>query len=120
MEFSNNLLVLILAIIADAVAGDPRWLYSRIPHPIVVIGHQIELLDRFFNRTHYSSVTRKLLGVISILIIVSSAWLIGWLIAWSCNQVSFGVVLQALIVSIFLAVISIKVVRLVESKSLLI
>ena len=103
MEFSNNLLVLILAIIVDAVAGDPRWLYSRIPHPIVVIGHQIELLDRFFNRTHYLPVTRKLLGVISILIIVSSAWLIGWLIAWSCNQMSFGVVLQALIVSIFLA-----------------
>lgn len=103
MEFSNNLLVLILAIIVDAVAGDPRWLYSRIPHPIVVIGHQIELLDRFLNQTHYSPVTRKLLGVISILIIVSSAWLIGWLIAWSCNQVSFGVVLQALIVSIFLA-----------------
>ena len=103
MEFSNNLLALILAIIVDAVAGDPRWLYSRIPHPIVVIGHQIELLDRFFNRPHYSPVTRKLLGVISILIIVSSAWLIGWLIAWSCNQVSFGVVLQALIVSIFLA-----------------
>ena len=47
MEFSNNLLVLILAIIVDAVAGDPRWLYSRIPHPIVVIGHQIELLDSF-------------------------------------------------------------------------
>ena len=103
MEFSNNLLVLILAIIVDAVAGDPRWLYSRIPHPIVVIGHQIELLDRFFNRTHYLPVTRKLLGVISVLIIISSAWLIGWLIAWSYNQVSFGVVLQALIVSIFLA-----------------
>ena len=103
MEFSNNLLVLILAIIVDAVAGDPRWLYSRIPHPIVIIGHQIELLDRFFNRTHYPPVTRKLLGVISVLIIVSSAWLLGWLIAWSCNQVSFGVVLQALIVSIFLA-----------------
>ena len=103
MEFSNNLLVLILAIIVDAVAGDPRWLYSRIPHPIVIIGHQIELFDRFFNRAHYSPVTRKLLGVISVLIIVSSAWLVGWLIAWSCNQVSFGVLLQALIVSIFLA-----------------
>ena len=103
MEFSISLLVLILAIMVDAVAGDPRWLYSRIPHPIVVIGHQIELLDRFLNQTHYSPVTRKLLGVISILIIVSSAWLVGWLISWSCNQVSFGVVLQALAVSIFLA-----------------
>ena len=29
--------------------------------------------------------------------------MIGWLIAWSCNQLSFGVVLQALVVSIFLA-----------------
>ena len=29
--------------------------------------------------------------------------MVGWLISWSCNQVSFGVVLQALIVSIFLA-----------------
>ena len=103
MEFSISLLVLILAIMVDAVAGDPRWLYSRIPHPIVVIGHQIELLDKFLNQTHYSPVTRKLLGVISILIIVSSAWLVGWLISWSCNQVSFGVVLQALAVSIFLA-----------------
>ena len=61
MEFSISLLVLILAIMVDAVAGDPRWLYSRIPHPIVVIGHQIELLDRFFNRTHYSPVTRKII-----------------------------------------------------------
>ena len=58
MEFSNNLLVLILAIIVDAVAGDPRWLYSRIPHPIVIIGHQIELLDRLFNRP----TTHPLLG----------------------------------------------------------
>jgi len=103
MEFSDSLLVLILAITVDAVMGDPRWLYSRIPHPIVVIGLQIELLDRFLNKSHYPPITRKILGVVSILIIVSSGWLTGWVIAWFCNQVSYGIILQAFIVSIFLA-----------------
>ena len=103
MEFSDSLLVLILAITVDAVMGDPRWLYSRIPHPIVVIGLQIELLDTFLNKSHYPPITRKILGVVSILIIVSSGWLTGWVIAWFCNQVGFGIILHAFIVSIFLA-----------------
>ena len=29
---------LLLALALDALAGDPDWLYRRLPHPVVVIG----------------------------------------------------------------------------------
>ena len=100
MEFSNNLLVLILAIIVDAVAGDPRWFYSRIPHLIVVIGHQIELSIDFLTEP----TTHQLLQIISVISILSSVSLVDRLVdclvlqsseLWSCSPSS--------IVSIFLA-----------------
>ena len=103
MEFSNNFLIIVLAIVLDAILGDPKWVYSKIPHPVAVIGFQIERLDRFLNQTIYSTSTRKIFGVFSAVIVISSSWLFGWLIDNLCSQVSFGIILQVVTVSIFLA-----------------
>lgn len=43
-------LILALALLIDAIVGDPRWLYRRIPHPVVLIGKPIAFLDRRLNR----------------------------------------------------------------------
>lgn len=42
--------VLIAALVLDAVFGEPRWLWSRLPHPAVVMGRVIGWMDRRFNR----------------------------------------------------------------------
>ncbi|KAF0675515.1 adenosylcobinamide-phosphate synthase CbiB [Profundibacterium mesophilum] len=42
--------VLLGALLLDALLGEPRWLWSRLPHPAVLMGRAIDLADRRFNR----------------------------------------------------------------------
>lgn len=41
--------LILLALIADALVGDPRALYRYVPHPVVVIGAMIGFGDRHLN-----------------------------------------------------------------------
>jgi adenosylcobinamide-phosphate synthase len=50
---------LILAMLLDAWAGEPRWLWSRLPHPAVLMGRLIGRADTRFNR----GAARRLKGV---------------------------------------------------------
>ncbi len=43
-------LILVAALLLDAALGEPAWLWSRIPHPVVLIGRAIGWADRRFNR----------------------------------------------------------------------
>ncbi len=42
--------VLAAAMLLDAVFGEPRWLWSRIPHPVVLMGRAVSWVDHRFNR----------------------------------------------------------------------
>ncbi|GAB1361632.1 hypothetical protein MASR1M32_08680 [Rhodobacter sp.] len=46
--------ILALAMILDALFGEPDWLWRRAPHPAVLIGRLIGALDRRFNRPRRS------------------------------------------------------------------
>lgn len=48
-----------LALLADAILGEPRWLWSRLPHPAVLIGNAVGWIDRRFN----TGGRRKLKGI---------------------------------------------------------
>ena len=37
------------AMILDAVLGEPRWLWTRAPHPVIVMGRAVAWLDRRLN-----------------------------------------------------------------------
>ncbi|GAB5447035.1 adenosylcobinamide-phosphate synthase CbiB [Gymnodinialimonas sp.] len=41
--------LLLAALILDALVGEPRWLWSRVLHPIVLMGRLIDLCDARFN-----------------------------------------------------------------------
>ncbi len=43
-------MTLILAMLLDAWLGEPRWLWSRLPHPAVLMGRLIGWADARFNR----------------------------------------------------------------------
>lgn len=45
MLFDDLWLVLLAAILADAIIGDPQGLYRRIPHPVVLLGRLISFLE---------------------------------------------------------------------------
>lgn len=43
-------MTLILGLLLDAVMGEPRWLWSRLPHPAVLMGRSVGWIDRRANR----------------------------------------------------------------------
>ena len=42
--------LLVAAMALDAALGEPRWLWSRWPHPAVLMGRAVDLADRRLNR----------------------------------------------------------------------
>jgi adenosylcobinamide-phosphate synthase len=95
--------ILLLALLIDAVVGDPGWLYRRVPHPVVLIGVAIDWCDRAWNRESLAGGIRRALGVAAILTILTLSLGVGWAIQSGLREVPHPMVLEAVIVSLFLA-----------------
>lgn len=72
----NHLLMLILALLLDAVLGEPRWLWSRIPHPAALMGRAVATLEAALNHGN-----RRRNGILTVLVLVVASGLTGWLLA---------------------------------------
>ena len=46
METAGFLPILLLALLFDAVIGDPKAVYSRVPHPAMIFGWAIGFFDK--------------------------------------------------------------------------
>ncbi|OZB20071.1 MAG: adenosylcobinamide-phosphate synthase [Rhodobacterales bacterium 34-62-10] len=92
-------MTLILAMLLDAWLGEPRWLWSRAPHPAVLMGRLIGWADARFNRGG----ARRLKGVAVMVVL-------------GLGAVALGVVLEALgpVVEVIVAAILIAQRSLVE------
>lgn len=101
--WSSSLLVLLLALACDAVLGDPRWLWARLPHPVALIGRLISLLDRRFNRNGDSSIRRKANGVVAMAALVIGAAVLGFLLERIFASFGGGWIVSAILGSVFLA-----------------
>ncbi|MEM8848751.1 MAG: adenosylcobinamide-phosphate synthase CbiB [Pseudomonadota bacterium] len=67
-------MILPLAMAIDAILGEPDWLWSRLPHPAVLMGRLVSHLDETFNHGAF----RRLRGVLAIAILVALAAITGW------------------------------------------
>lgn len=88
---SNGLLAA-AALALDQWLGDPSWL----PHPVIFIGRIITYCDRLFNRRTWTSRSiKRLLGLLTVVIVVGSigifCWVILRLVAWLSPWLSFFV-----------------------------
>jgi len=64
-------MALVLAMILDALLGEPKWLWDRAPHPAVMMGRAVSRLDRAFNDN-----TRRA-GVVAVCILLVGAVALG-------------------------------------------
>jgi len=87
--------IIVLALMLDAIAGEPRWLWSRLPHPTVVIGSLIASLDTRLNHGQ----NRKFRGILALTILVGLGWTAAALIA----RLPFHSAFEVLIAAVFLA-----------------
>ena len=65
--------ILICALLLDALLGEPRWLWSRIPHPAVLMGNLIGWADERFN----TSTNRKVKGALTMFALGAGSLLLG-------------------------------------------
>lgn len=68
---------LLLAMLLDAVFGEPRILWSRWPHPAVLMGRAVGWLEARLNRGEF----RHLRGVLAVVALVAGAGALGWVLA---------------------------------------
>ena len=70
-SLTTNLVLLAAALAIEAAVGYPPWLYMAIGHPVTWIGAMISALDKALNRERFSSIARRALGVLALLVIVA-------------------------------------------------
>lgn len=91
----SHLAALILALILDAVIGDPDRLWRKFPHPAALMGRMIGMLDRRLNFGR----GQRVRGMVALVILLTLAALIGYLLALPPD---FGL-LETLLAAILLA-----------------
>lgn len=74
---SDTALILCGALLLDAVLGEPKWLWDRIPHPAVLMGRLISWADRRFN----TGTTQRENGIAMMIALSLGAVVLGTLIS---------------------------------------
>ncbi len=87
--------ILALALLLDAVLGEPRWLWSRLAHPAVLMGRAVAWFEHRFN--HGEKRLEK--GAMSLAVLLAVAGLSGFIIP----NLPLGNVLEILLVAILMA-----------------
>ncbi|MDB5408104.1 MAG: cobD [Rhodospirillales bacterium] len=99
----HPLLVLIGALLLDAAVGDMPLLFRTLPHPVVLVGRAIAWLDIRLNREQRSEHARFVRGILTVCVLVVAAALLGFLIQRACEAVSFGWLVELIIVAVLVA-----------------
>jgi adenosylcobinamide-phosphate synthase len=70
-------MMLVMAMILDALLGEPKWLWDRFPHPAVLMGRVVGFCDLRLNRGRY----QRAKGVLAMAAMAAAAYLLGRAIA---------------------------------------
>ncbi|UWQ14626.1 adenosylcobinamide-phosphate synthase CbiB [Aliiroseovarius sp. M344] len=87
--------ILALALLLDALLGEPDWAWKRVPHPAVLMGKAIGWLDATFNDGE-KPLAKGALGILSFCAVAA-------IIGLALADASFGGVFEVLVVAILLA-----------------
>jgi adenosylcobinamide-phosphate synthase len=96
-------LILFCAVMLDAMVGDPRAFYCRVPHPIVLIGNTIAWLERRSNHAFDTTARQFWAGTIVTILMVGVTALLGFGIHAVAHKYSYGWLAEAIFASTLLA-----------------
>ena len=91
----STLSLLLIALILDAILGEPEWLWNRFPHPATLMGRCVEWLD---NRLNHGQ-NRRNAGILTITILTLGALILSLII----KSIPDAGLLEALLAAILLA-----------------
>lgn len=84
-------LILSIAMLLDALLGEPRWLWNRAPHPAVLMGRLVRQLDTALNRDQVWQ------GTLALALLIFFGALIGTVLSFG------GALVEVIVVAILLA-----------------
>ncbi|GAA6198497.1 adenosylcobinamide-phosphate synthase CbiB [Pseudophaeobacter sp.] len=101
----NTAEILLLALVLDAALGEPDWLWSRLPHPAVLMGKSVSWLEARLNTGADTPPETRLgtdwakraKGVAAITLLVCLGLGVGWLLSL------FGPLVELLVAAILIA-----------------
>lgn len=99
---SGTLASLLVALLLDAVFGDPDWIWRRIPHPVAWIGALISGADRLLNFRGNGGLN-YLTGIFAILVLAGLAGVAGLGMRWVSAQSLGGSIGMIVLAAILLA-----------------
>ncbi len=97
------LVILLLALAVDALVGDMRPLFARVPHPVAAFGGFVGLLERRLNRPQRSAHDRRLRGILLVGFAVVASAVLGLLAMVATRLVVWGWPIEVFIVAVLLA-----------------
>ena len=99
-----HLSILLVALIADRLTGDPDWLWRHAAHPVVVFGKLVDYCDKRLNRPEYSADNREKLGLVAIGGLLLLAVIVGRWLDWVFEVTGFfGWIAEIAVVAVLLA-----------------
>lgn len=99
-----QLSALLAALLIDRLAGDPDWLWQKVPHPVILFGNLIGRADRAFNTDAATPEARGRNGVYAIASLIALAVVVGLILSGLLRATGpLGWIAEALVVSVFLA-----------------
>lgn len=96
-------LVLLAALLIDAIVGEFGPLFRVLPHPVALIGAVTEWLDRRLNRKRRVAATRAFRGAVAVVVLAAAMAALGWLLAHISRAIPFGWIIELLLVVVLLA-----------------
>lgn len=93
----DPLILLVIALVLEAYVGEMRFVFSRIRHPVQVIGSLVAYLDDKLNRDKRSQMDRAVRGLAVVLIVGGLCGAVGWAIAWASLHHTFGWLLETVL-----------------------
>ena len=94
---------LLLALVLDALIGDPAWLYRRLPHPVVLIGRAIAALEARSLDPAAPAAAQRRRGLAASLLVIAAATAAGLLLQALCLGLRHGWLALAALMSTLLA-----------------
>ena len=69
-------MTLVIAMLLDAALGEPKWLWSRYPHPAVMMGRLVGWCDKTLNQ----GTQRSAMGILAVVICCAVSGTVGWIL----------------------------------------
>lgn len=95
--------LLVLALALDWILGDMQLLFRFVPHPVVLMGRLIGILDKKLNRPSRSERARIVRGLLVTLFVVGLSAAAGWGIENLTGRIPYGWLVDVFLVSVLLA-----------------